>query len=388
MADLNAENIHDDDDIALWLHDKVAEIITYEFTANDQTVYGGLVEKRAVCAGYARLYQMFLNMAGIRAYTVTGSGINPTTGAGEPHAWTLMWLDGECFYSDVTWDDQGTELFHLYYARRYSEICVDHQASKGHVETIIPKCQSCGDHSYFTVHSPQNDFSGSLTVSGVDSVAEVNDDGAGTIVRKYVIYSKTQNLLNWLQANLNDLCMRYGIGTFTPDGGGLGRVGDLGSEFHLTITQTGAPSLGKKISGTVTSFNSDTDDITIEIWSGTTKISNTTVKGNTASYSFANVTAGSYTIKVSKADHVTREYSVTVGSSDLTQDLKIHLKGDVNGDGRVNTTDVGRANAHAKKTTFLEGYALLCADINGDGRVNTTDVGRMNAHAKKTNLLW
>ena len=75
-------------------------------------------------------------------------------------------------------------------------------------------------------------------------------------------------------------------------------------------------------------------------------------------------------------------------AEDVVQDGKIHLIGDINGDGRVNTSDVGRANAHAKRTMSLTGYELLCADINGDGRVNTSDVGRLNAHAKRTLLLW
>ena len=59
----------------------------------------------------------------------------------------------------------------------------------------------------------------------------------------------------------------------------------------------------------------------------------------------------------------------------------------MNGDGRVNASDVGKANAHAKKTKFLDGYEFECADISGDGTINISDVGKMNAHAKKTVLL-
>ena len=98
--------------------------------------------------------------------------------------------------------------------------------------------------------------------------------------------------------------------------------------------------------------------------------------------------AGSYTVEVSRKDHVTRSFELTLDSADIPVDVTLHLKGDINGDGKVNTTDVGRANAHAKKTNLLEGYELACADVSGDGKVNTTDVGRMNAHAKKTNLMW
>ena len=62
--------------------------------------------------------------------------------------------------------------------------------------------------------------------------------------------------------------------------------------------------------------------------------------------------------------------------------------GDVNGDGRINTSDVGKANMHAKNKKLLTGYEFACADINGDGRINTSDVGKINMHAKNKKRLW
>ena len=108
----------------------------------------------------------------------------------------------------------------------------------------------------------------------------------------------------------------------------------------------------------------------------------------TAVYDIPEVSPGTYTMKVMKNNHVTREYTVTVGAENVTQDVKIHLKGDINGDGKVNTSDVGKANSHAKGTSTLTGYDFACADVNGDGKVNTSDVGKINSHAKGTNKLW
>ena len=144
------------------------------------------------------------------------------------------------------------------------------------------------------------------------------------------------------------------------------------------------------VTGTVTSFNDASGDITLQlIPEGLSEPAyETIVTGNTVAYSFANVAPGTYTMKVSKANHVTREYTVVVGNSSVIQDVKIQLKGDINGDGKVNTSDVGKANAHVKKVSTLTGYEFACADVNGDGKVNTSDVGKMNAHVKKTSLLW
>ena len=145
------------------------------------------------------------------------------------------------------------------------------------------------------------------------------------------------------------------------------------------------------VSGTVTSFNDASGDITLQlIPEGLSEPAyETTVKGNTVAYSFADVAVGTYTLKVSKANHVTREYTVVVGTDDVTQDAKIHLLGDINGDGKVTTIDFGRANSHAKGVATLTGYELLCVDtVKQDGLVTTADAGRVNAHARGTSLLW
>ncbi len=105
-------------------------------------------------------------------------------------------------------------------------------------------------------------------------------------------------------------------------------------------------------------------------------------------YKLTSVAPGTYSLVVSKLNHATRTYEITVTGEDIAQDVKIHLLGDITGDGKLNARDVNRANAHAKKTATLTGYELVCADVNADGRVNARDVNRMNAHAKKTALLW
>ena len=149
-------------------------------------------------------------------------------------------------------------------------------------------------------------------------------------------------------------------------------------------------SVGVTLSGTITSFGDDTDEIMIElIPEGLTETAYyTVVVGNTAKYNLLNVAAGTYVVKVSKANHVTREYTIVVGTEAVAQDVKIHLKGDVNGDGKITIVDVNRANLHFKNKSALSGYELLCADINGDGKVTIVDVNRMNLHFKNKNKLW
>ena len=148
--------------------------------------------------------------------------------------------------------------------------------------------------------------------------------------------------------------------------------------------------VGYAVSGTATSFNSDTDEVIIQLTeSGAAEASyEAVVKGNTASYSIADVPAGTYTMKVMKKNHVTREYTVTVGSADVTQDVKICLLGDVTGDGSVDMKDWGRMRSHINETNMLTDYALACADVTKDGNVDMKDWGRMRSHINETNPLW
>lgn len=143
---------------------------------------------------------------------------------------------------------------------------------------------------------------------------------------------------------------------------------------------------GFLVSGTVTSFGVPDGEVTIKLMQNGVEV--VSVVSTDGVYSLLAPEPGNYSLVVSKLNHATRNYEITVERENISLDLMIHLKGDINGDGRVNVSDVGKANAHAKKTKDLEGYEFDCADINGDGRVNISDVGKMNAHAKKTVLLW
>ena len=167
-----------------------------------------------------------------------------------------------------------------------------------------------------------------------------------------------------------------------------------GGGVALTVEYSVAVSSG--LHGQVESFL-DGSDVTVALFAeGSTEPQYTTTvpagekSGGkyTAVYDIPEVAAGTYTMQVSKKNHVTREYTVTVGTESAVQNVKIHLLGDINGDGKISTSDVLKANFHAKRVTLLTGYEFLCADVNGDGNITTVDVNKINSHAKKVKFLW
>jgi len=52
------------------------------------------------------------------------------------------------------------------------------------------------------------------------------------------------------------------------------------------------------------------------------------------------------------------------------------IRGDVNGDGKINSQDLRRAQRHILAVAKLEGYYLTAADANEDGKVNSQDLRR------------
>lgn len=148
----------------------------------------------------------------------------------------------------------------------------------------------------------------------------------------------------------------------------------------------GKISTGSMISGTVTSFGKATEPVTLRLSENGTETDKITSIDGT--YCFSSVSPGTYTIEVSKLNHATRIYEITVEREDITENLKIHLIGDVTGDGKVKIGDYAKILAHVKGTSILTDYDFVCADVTGDGKIKIGDYAKVLAHVKGTSMLW
>ncbi|MDE7221569.1 MAG: DUF4358 domain-containing protein [Oscillospiraceae bacterium] len=89
--------------------------------------YGGLVDRRAVCLGYAASFQLLMNMCGVECITIVGAAFNSTG----DHAWNMVKLNGEWYCVDVTWDANGREQLGDAYEWRYFNVTSD-EMGKNH----------------------------------------------------------------------------------------------------------------------------------------------------------------------------------------------------------------------------------------------------------------
>lgn len=101
MAEINA--LPDDLAKEKYIADKICNTVTYtSVTRLDQSLYGSLVLKTAVCNGYAMEMNYFCNAAGIDCITVFS----------DTHAWNNVKLFGDWYVVDTTWMDQKTWIWY------------------------------------------------------------------------------------------------------------------------------------------------------------------------------------------------------------------------------------------------------------------------------------
>ncbi len=143
------------------------------------------------------------------------------------------------------------------------------------------------------------------------------------------------------------------------------------------------------ISFSVKSYLSETDKTTVEfIKYGETEASYTfTIGENNATYNVESILSGVYTVKISKNNHITREYKdIEIKTGEYN--FNICPIGDVNGDGKINILDYTTVLRFIKKTSTLDDYQFICADVDGNGTVSVVDYTSILRHVKKTAYLW
>lgn len=97
-------------DRELLIHDMLVRDVEYDHAAAENmdlvpeaaTVYGALVDGRAVCTGYSFAVKLLLNRVGVSCMTVDGViREEPDTG----HMWNLVQVDDEWYHLDITNND-------------------------------------------------------------------------------------------------------------------------------------------------------------------------------------------------------------------------------------------------------------------------------------------
>ena len=88
-------------------HDYIIENTEYDQTiskSNIYSMYGTLINREAVCEGYAKTFKYIMDRLNIPCIIACGIGQN-SKGESESHAWNYVKLDNKWYAVDTTWDD-------------------------------------------------------------------------------------------------------------------------------------------------------------------------------------------------------------------------------------------------------------------------------------------
>ena len=170
----------------------------------------------------------------------------------------------------------------------------------------------------------------------------------------------------------------------------------LNGNYSESVTYTYTKVAGVTVSGTVKSYGSASEAVTVTLLQGTSVIGSPQVLTGASgsapysqNYSFPAVPVGEYTLKVEKKGHAPWTESITVDSTAIAKDVTVYLWGDVNRDGKVTAADAQEIQRNAAKLSSAydtepnKSYWILRADVNRDGKVTAADAQEIQRNAAK-----
>ncbi len=146
----------DQEELEKYAHDYLIDNCEYDYDALDEngelnpeyksahkvgTAYGALVDKKPVCSGYAKAYQLLLNRLGVDCVPVYGQGnsldkINMRKG-GTNHQWNAVKNGSDWLMTDVTWDDaEDKSKRYTYFNIPIEKMYEDHNAQEIDLSTF------------------------------------------------------------------------------------------------------------------------------------------------------------------------------------------------------------------------------------------------------------
>ena len=399
---------------ALLIHDRIILQCEYDKKNLDNNtipeesynIYGV-----AVCQGYAEAYKYLLEKVGIKSHLCSSDALN--------HAWNIVYINNVPYHVDVTWDDPTWDVsgrvYHENFLISSGELCLTGQDAYDYNtapndttyddyfwENSNTAFQLIDGEIYYIDSADQNmkqyidDNNSNVLCAVNDNFSRLATDG------EYLYYSVSNGVYKYdLNTGLSTLVFEpsHNFGAYFNIYGFAFKNDEFICELYCepnfdsdtksrytTKFQIEEVESLFDIVGSITSSEPSVDPavpVTPVVLKLFDNNGNTveTVESADGTYTLS-VSSGEYTLEVSKKDHVTRTYQIVVENGAISQDIKLHLIGDISGDSSVDSNDIEFAKNHYKNKALLSDYAFKCADVTGDGKVDILDVNRLNLYYK------
>ena len=233
------------------IHDYLCKSAIYEETALDQSAWSCLVDRKTVCAGYTRAFQILMNELGVPCYMVIGDMV--TEEKTERHAWNIVKLVDSFYAVDITsndCDEKNCVLYNKYnfmYSTFPGQYVIDEECLD------YPECNDTR-YSFKNIYGIDENVASAMSFADSEvviySLAEYKvyhekicrNKGFGEWEVKYVIVGEStlQDVMNYLQEQaymdtyIMDIAKFNNMTTFTLQEG-LSRV-EFDNAYGITHT--------------------------------------------------------------------------------------------------------------------------------------------------------
>ena len=144
------------------IYDYICSNITYDYDnlyddsyTLKHSSYAALINKKAVCQGYASLFYRLALEAGIDARVISGE-------SGGPHAWNIVKIEGSYYNLDSTWDAGNTE--YEYFLKNAKDF-PNHTRDAAYTTAAFTSSYPIAATSY-AVHGSIQDYAYKITNNG------------------------------------------------------------------------------------------------------------------------------------------------------------------------------------------------------------------------------
>ena len=144
------------------IYDYICSNITYDYDnlyddsyTLKHSSYAALINKKAVCQGYASLFYRLALEAGIDARVISGD-------SGGPHAWNIVKIEGSYYNLDSTWDAGNTE--YEYFLKNAKDF-PNHTRDAAYTTAAFTSSYPIAATSY-AVHGSIQDYAYKITNNG------------------------------------------------------------------------------------------------------------------------------------------------------------------------------------------------------------------------------
>ena len=378
------------------IYDYICDNVSYDYDQlyNEEytlkyTAYAALINKTAVCQGYATLLYAMLEQAGIDTRVIAGLG-NGSGDSWENHAWNIVELEDQYYLCDATWDHNRAVYDVEYdYFLKGNDDFVKHVASQEYQTEAFQEVYPIPDTKYVYVPKP---VATAIEIYGWDKCFAIEEEEATLGVTFAPTDAKVEAI------------------TWTSSDEELARVDKDGNvvfcdEGLVTITATSKNGLTDAIEVLVI----DPDDIELE------EVERDDVDEQEMDhYKFVPAETGKYTVFTKNNTAFTlswydENYTYIEGASgkniehtasleagktyyiclanDGTKDIEYsiwietwkepeYIQGDVSGDNKINVRDVMKLKEYIADPDRVS-VNTLAADMDGNGKLNVRDVMRL-----------